>query len=108
MRTEHTGMAWLEERQPLSFAELAERSGLTEAELRRLVDEGALSPIDPQGAQWTFSGHWAVTVRSASRLHHDFELPPESLALTLTCLERIRELETELRELRARLPHGAP
>ena len=79
-------------------------SGLSEAELRELVDYGALAPIDPQAAQWTFSGDIVVTVQAAGRLRADLELALQALALALTLIRRIRELEVQLGDLRAQLP----
>jgi chaperone modulatory protein CbpM len=43
-------------------------------------------------------------VRTARRLRQDLELDPHGVALLLPLLERIRALEDELRDLRARLP----
>jgi hypothetical protein len=47
-------------------------------------------------------------VRTARRLREDLELEPQALALALTLVERIRELETELCLLRAQLPRRSP
>jgi chaperone modulatory protein CbpM len=47
-----------------------------------------------------------VIARTASRLRDDFELDTGSLAVTLTLLERVRELEARIRELEAQLPGG--
>lgn len=41
--------------------------------------------------------------RGAARLKRDFDLNPAGLALALTYLERIRELEARLRRLECRL-----
>ena len=82
----------------------AELSGLEEARLRELVDYGAVAPVDPGAASWTFSAECVVTARTACRLVNDFELESHGLALVLTLLERIRELQTELKQLHAELP----
>jgi len=99
--------SWLSERYELSLAELCELSGLSEAELRVLVDCGAIAPTDPGARDWTFSADRLVVARSAFRLRRDFELDSQGLALAVALLERVRDLEDELRELRARLPGGA-
>jgi chaperone modulatory protein CbpM len=91
-----------------SIAELVQCSGLSEAELRELVDYGALAPIDPHGAEWTFSGDIVVTVQAAGRLRADLELDSQALALALTLIRRIRELEAQLGDLRAQLPRRYP
>lgn len=104
MKPEPDDAVWLDHRLEFSFAELARLSGLSETELRELVDCGALVPNNPQGSEWTFSGDIVVSVQAARRLRADFELDAQALALALTLFNRIRELETQLRDLRAQLP----
>jgi len=105
MKVELTEAMWIEDSSAISIAELAEQSGLDEANLRDLVDYGALSPVDPTAASWTFSAECVVTARTACRLLNDFELEPNGLAVALTLLERIRALENEVRRLHAEMPH---
>jgi chaperone modulatory protein CbpM len=104
MRVELTEVAWLDETHELSLAELAQLSGLSETELRDLVDFGAITPIDPSAAQRTFHARHVVAARVARRLRHDFELDVQGLAVALTLLERVHDLEAQLRELRAQMP----
>ena len=104
MRIELTELVWLEEQRELTLSELAELSGLSEAELHELVDSGAIAPVDPEAATQTFSADYLVLARTACRLRNDFELDTRGLAVALTLLDRVRALETELRELRAQLP----
>ena len=104
MENEQTDAVWLDDRPLFSCAELARYCGLSEAELRELVEYGALAPCDTGAAEWTFSGDIAVTVQAAGRLRDDLELDAQTLALTLTLISRIRELEAQLRSLRAQLP----
>ena len=105
MQVELTEAVWLEERGMLTLVELCECSGLTEPELRELVDLGALSPHDPGAADWEFPPRSIVIARTACRLRHDFELDTQGLAVAMTLLERIQELEAELQRLQARFPH---
>ena len=105
MRTEPTEALWLSERREFSLAEFVEVSGLSEKELRELVDYGALEPANPHAEQWTFSAERVIAARTACRLCHDFDLDMHGLALILIYLERIRDLEAQLQELRAKLPH---
>jgi chaperone modulatory protein CbpM len=104
MTDEFTDARWLDSHHEISFAELLECSGVSAEELRELVEHGALVPTNPQSVEWTFTGNCIVTVRTAQRLRNDFDLEPHALALALTFVERIRELEAELCELRAQLP----
>jgi chaperone modulatory protein CbpM len=99
--------SWLHEHYEFSMTELCELSGLTEADLRGLVDCGAIAPADPLAREWTFSADRLVVARSAHRLRRDFDLDPQGLALAVTLLERVRDLEEQVRSLRARLP-GRP
>ena len=108
MEIQQTDAVWLNDRLEYSFAELARLSGLSEAELRELADYGALVPNNPQGAEWTFSGDIVVTVQAAGRLRADLELDPHALALALTLINRIRELEAQVGNLRAQLPRRFP
>ncbi len=98
---------WLHERYELSLAELCELSGLSESELRVLVDFGAIAPMDPDARDWTFSAERLVVARSASRLRRDFDLDAQALAVAVALLERVRDLEQQLRDLRARTPGGS-
>lgn len=99
---------WLHEHYEFSLAELCELSGLTEVELRGLVDCGAIAPVDPLAREWIFSADRLVVARSAQRLRKDFDLDQEGLALALALLGRVHDLEEQLRGLRARLPGEFP
>jgi len=104
MKVELTEAVWLEERGALTLLELAECSGLSEPELRDLVDLGALAPLDPEAAEWSFAPTCIVAARTACRLRYDFELDAQALALVLSLIERMQELESELQRVQARLP----
>ena len=104
MKVELTETLWLDERGAVTIVELSECSGLTESELRELVDMGALEPLDADAPQWSFGSRCIVAARAAGRLRNDFELSTSGLAVALSLLERIEELESEVRRVRARLP----
>jgi chaperone modulatory protein CbpM len=104
MKFELTEMHWLDQHQALTLAELAELSGLPAAELWDLVEHGVLAPLDPTAAIHNFGAECLAVARTAARLRADFELNPSGLALALTLLERVHELEAQLRHLQARLP----
>lgn len=105
MKAEHSEAVWLTEDHEFSLAELAELSGLSEAELRELVDYGAVTPINPDSSPWVFNGKCLLTVRTACRLRISFDLEPHGVALIVSLLDRIHELEAQLGSLRAQLPH---
>lgn len=104
MRAEAAEALWLDARQSVSFAQLVELSGLSDAELHELVEYGAFVPVDPQAPDWTFSAECVSAARTACRLRDDLDLDAHGLALVLTLLTRIRALETELQAVRAQLP----
>ncbi len=89
-----------------ALAELAELSGISEPDLRELVDYGAITPRNPDSPQWTFKGECLVTVRAACRLRVNFDLEPHGVALVVSLLERIHDLEAQLIRLSAQMPHG--
>ena len=105
METKPVEAVWLTEDHEFSLAELADISGLSEAELRELVDYGAIKPVDPDSPQWVFQGRCLVTVRAACRLRVSFDLEPQEVALVISLLDRIQDLEAQLASLRAQLPH---
>jgi chaperone modulatory protein CbpM len=101
--TEISEAVYLEDAGALSIAQLVERSGLSEDELRALVECDALSPRDLSAPSWTFSAHCIVVARTAFRLRRDFALDDaHSLAVVLRFAQRIEMLESELRAVRAR------
>ncbi|HZI84725.1 MAG TPA: chaperone modulator CbpM [Casimicrobiaceae bacterium] len=104
MRVELGELTWLDEHGELTLAELSEVSGLSEAELTELEDCGAIAPVDPAAATRTFHAQCIVVARTALRLRHDFELDDRGLTVALALIDRVRELESELRALQARLP----
>jgi chaperone modulatory protein CbpM len=104
MRAELTEIHWLDHQHELSIKELAELSRLSEAELYELVDCGAIVPVDLDATPWMFRADCLAITRSAFRLRNDFELDPRGLSVALNLLERVQELESQLRQIRAQLP----
>lgn len=105
MEANQVEAVWLTEDREFSLAELAELSGLSEADLHDLVDYGAITPMNPDSPQWVFKGGCLVTVRTACRLRVSFDLEPHGVALVVSLLDRIHDLEAQLGRLRAQMPH---
>lgn len=101
---------WLNEGQTCSFLTLIEASGLTDEEVRWLMESGALMPLstpqtEPQPQEnLSFPAAALPVARLARRLRDDFELDRAGLALALRLMQRIDSLEQEVERLRARLP----
>jgi chaperone modulatory protein CbpM len=93
---------WLHAEAQVTMVELVRSSGMPEEVLRELVEYGALEPA-AGGAQWCFSADCVVRVRKAARLRNDLELETPALALALAFLDRIQELEAQLRHLHAQI-----
>ncbi|MDQ6618169.1 MAG: chaperone modulator CbpM [Pseudomonadota bacterium] len=86
----------------LTLRELCELSGAAESMVRELIDDGALRPLDARASTWTFSGECVVIARTARRLHGELELEPHAVSLVVELMQRIGELEAQLRSIRAR------
>ena len=102
---------WLDEHYVFSLTEIVALSGLSNAEVQHLLDCEALSPLaavepaaDINASQARFGAQCLALARAASRLRDDFDLDANGLALTLQLLNRIHELEEELRDLHAKSP----
>ena len=105
MKVELTEVLWLEEHGEITLSQLAELSRLTEAELLELIECGVIVPADPHAARLRFAAHSIVAARTACRLRDDFELDAHGVALAITLLDRIRDLEAQVQDLLARMPH---
>jgi chaperone modulatory protein CbpM len=101
MTDERDDVMWMHAQHEITIVELAQASGLTEAVVRELVEYGALVPRDPRATQWSFSATYVATVRKAARLGTDLELETPVMALLISFLERINQLEDEVRRLDA-------
>jgi chaperone modulatory protein CbpM len=95
---------WLHATARLRIVELSEASGLTTEVLRELVEFGVLAPCDPAAPEWDFTGDCLPALRAAARLGADFELETHVLALVLSYLRRIEELESQVQALAAQVP----
>lgn len=90
----------------LSPIDLAACCGLSVDELNELVDYRALAPIETATTACVFSARWVGPLRAAAQMRIDYDLDLFSVSLMLGQLERIAQLEQELRSLRALLPAG--
>jgi chaperone modulatory protein CbpM len=97
MKIEVTEVVWRDQEVEYSLEDLAERSRLSRAELELLIDSGAISSRDARALE---------AARTAARLRGDFEVDLHGVALAMTLLRRIEELELELCRLRARTPRA--
>lgn len=104
MEAEDAETQWLTEKTEFSLTELVELSGSSVEELRELVEYGAITPVNPESSQWVFPGQCLPTIRVACRLRVSFDLEPHGVALVISLLDRIHDLEAQMNSLRAQLP----
>jgi chaperone modulatory protein CbpM len=97
-------IGWLDARETITAAELSRACGLTAAELDELVEYGALTPLPRGQTERAFSAECVVPLRTAGRLRQDFDLDLFAVSILLGYLNRIEELEREVKSLRAHLP----
>ena len=99
--------AWLHARASVTIVELEQTSGLPREMLRDLVEMGALAPLDASAAEWEFAADCVTRLAKGARLMRDLELETSALALALSFMERIEQLEARLAALDAQLPRPA-
>lgn len=92
---------WLNDQGVCSARYLVEVSGLSNEELDDLIENGVIVPVDDNAQPKSFQLRYVVTANMARRLRDDFELDRHGVALALTLMRRIDELEAELNSVRA-------
>ena len=97
-------VAWLDAREVIPLAELAQICALSPAELDELVDYGVLVPVEKAPQERLFSAECVTPLRAAGKLRQDFDLDLFTVGLLLGYLNRIEALERQVRTLKARLP----
>ena len=99
MNVEIGEATFFDESDLVTLVQLAERSGLSEEELRELIECGAFSPIDVSA--WTFSSHCIIVARTAYRLREELALDDtHALAVVVRLIQRIEALQAQLRSER--------
>ncbi|MFT4434341.1 chaperone modulator CbpM [Caballeronia sp. 15715] len=105
MSTPLSESVWLNDVDVCQVEYLAEASGLSIEEIEDLVDTGIIKPAETGTSARMFQLRYVVTVKTARRLRDDFELDQRGLALALSLLQRIEELQAEIHATKARLGH---
>ena len=95
-------VTWLDSRETVSLVELSRACGMNLDELVELVDYGALAPVESTAQGSLFSAGCIVQLRTVSRLRVDFDLDVFTVAVLMGYLDRIDELERQVRSLQAR------
>ncbi len=103
MNTDTTQWIILDDSSVCSAQHLIEVSGLSHAELERLIEAGTIVPVEQNAPPVTFSLRYVAIASTARRLRDDFELDVNGMVLALTLLRRIDEMEEQLAAARAQL-----
>lgn len=108
MEQQQLDVAWLDEREAVTLAELAQICALSVAELDELMDYGALVPMQDVRQERLFSAECVMPLRTAGKLRQDFDLDLFTVGLLLGYLNSIEALERQVRSLQAHLPGTTP
>ena len=101
-------VAWLDAREAVTLAELAQICALSVDELDELMEYGALAPMQDVRTERLFSAECVMPLRTAGKLRQDFDLDLFTVGLLLGYLNRIEAMERQIRSLQARQPGIAP
>ena len=82
----------VEQREPLSLAELCQQYEVQAEWIVDLVDEGILEPQGEQQVQWRFSGGCCRRISIVLRLQRDLGINLAGTALALELLDELQEL----------------
>lgn len=105
MKVKVSEWIWLNDHAVCSAQHLAEVSGLSHEEIDELIESGVIVPVDDKAQSKSFQLRCVVIANTARRLRDDFELDLHGVALALTLMRRIDELQEELSAVRTRLDH---
>jgi DNA-binding transcriptional MerR regulator len=83
----------------LGLREMADRCGVHADLIERFVRLGLVDPAEtgPRREEWRFAAETAVRIRKIVRLRNDLGINYPGIGVVLDLLERIEELEAELR-----------
>ena len=101
---------WLDATETVTISELSRCCGMSTSELDELVDYKALLPLPPEPSQSPlmferlFSAEWVTPLREVGKMRQDYDLDLFTVAMLLSHLNRIEELEKKVRNLQAHLP----
>jgi len=85
-----------DDRAALSIDELSRLCAVDRTYIVELVEEGVLSVMQVDTAEWRFSGAALRRARTAARLQRDLEINLPGVALALELMEELDRLRGEL------------
>jgi len=96
--------SWLDASETISISDLSRVCRISPDELNELVEYGAVKPLPARSQGRVFSAECVATLRTACKLRRDYDLELFTIALFMEYLNRIEDLERELRTLQAKAP----
>jgi chaperone modulatory protein CbpM len=85
----------------LGFSELSIACAISVAELQELIDYGALAPLQPVQPEPLFAVSYLEPLRAAGKVRRDYDLDLFVVVILMDYLQRIAQLESQLRTLQA-------
>lgn len=107
MQAESAEPVPIDERRTLTQADLCSLCRLSGEEVEELVDYGVLTPVVVATGGPLFNAAAALALRQAASMRARFDLDLFTLGLLFTQLERIADLERQVRTLEVHLQHPA-
>ena len=104
MKLQALDWVWLDARETIGLADLAQVSGLSPDDLVELVEYGALQPLTAEPSEQTFSAACVSALRTAVRLRQDFDLDLFAVAVVLDYVRKVEVLERRIESMQARWP----
>jgi chaperone modulatory protein CbpM len=95
---------WSDASETISYSELTSVCRIAAQDLEELVEYGALVPLQRPSSERVFSRSCVVPLRTACKLRRVYDLDLFTVALLVENLNRIEELEREVRFLQAHVP----
>ncbi|CAI0966533.1 chaperone modulator CbpM [Serratia ficaria] len=86
-----------------TLVELCQRVDLSQDELIEIVELGVIVPLQPEQPSWEFDYPALSHLRRARRLRAELDLDWPGIAMALTLLDRVDDLQKENRQLRRQL-----
>ena len=88
----------------VGFRELAAACAVSLADLRELMDYGALAPLQPPPTEPVFATSYVEPLRLAGIARRDYDLDLFVVVILMDYLQRIAQLESQLCTLKAQRP----
>lgn len=89
-----------EQARSVGLSELSIACFLTAADMRELIEYGALAPLQPEPAEPLFDVRCVASLRKAGMIRRDYDLDLFVVVILLDYLNQITQLELELIELK--------